>query len=711
MTAPDGSARRIHPSFPGAAMTALPKRLPLIVLGVLVAAGAWGAVKLLSPAWAARDDGPWPEVVTRRVGFQAQAPAGDLLDGGAAWLNTGGPIRLHDLRGKVVLLDFWTFCCINCHHVLPDLARLEEKYKDVLVVIGVHTPKFIAERDTANLRQKVREYRIKHPVVSDADMTIWNRFGVSSWPTLVLIDPEGQPVGSVSGEGHYDVLDRAIGALVATHRQKGDLNESPVKFFPENEKPDDTALLFPGKVLADAAGRRLFVADTGHNRLVQTDLEGKNPVAIGSGAAGLADGAFDRAGFNRPQGMALLGETLYVADTENHAIRAVDLKAKTVSTVAGTGRQAHSIARPGMSFDAREAALNSPWDLVKAPESRSLYIAMAGPHQIWRLDLDSGQVTAWAGTGMENITDGTTATAAFAQPSGLATDGTHLYVADSEVSAVRAITLGGGRHLVHSVVGRGLFDFGDQDGRGAAVRLQHCLGVAFGGGHLYVADTYNNKVKVCDPKTRAVHTLVGTGEPGSTNQPAEFYQPGGLSVAGSKLYVADTNNHLIRVVDLDRKTVATLTLDLTPPARPRSKPVFPFATKFAVKDAVKVAPGKALTLAVTVPIPDGYNLNDAEGATMPVLVETPGQEGVIDPAGLPETGVKHAPARQFSVNVPLTREFKAGDKLDLKVSVASFVCNEGSNFCTIKSYVWDVPVTFADGGTDKVAVGPPGQGL
>ena len=208
---------------------------------------------------------------------------GDPLDGGADWINTGGPIRLKELRGKIVLLDFWTFCCINCHHVLPDLAKLEEKYKGQLVVIGVHSPKFIAERDTRNVREKVREYGIKHPVINDSEQVIWNRFGVQSWPTLLVIDPDGKPVGSVSGEGHFAVLDQEITKLIEQFRGMG-LNETPLKFFPENEKPDDTPLLFPGKVLADAKGDRLFIADTGHNRIVMTTLNGKRPVLIGSGS-------------------------------------------------------------------------------------------------------------------------------------------------------------------------------------------------------------------------------------------------------------------------------------------------------------------------------------------------------------------------------------------------------------------------------------------
>ncbi len=289
----------------------------------------------------------------------------------------------------------------------------------------------------------------------------------------------------------------------------------------------------------------------------------------------MIDGAYDKACFNRPQGMCLAGDTLYVADTENHAIRSIDLKAKTVATVAGNGQQSHR--RTG-STAAKTSGLNSPWDLLVEPGSngKALLIAMAGPHQIWRLDLDTSVIGVWAGTGEENIIDGSLTTAAFAQPSGLATDGHFLYVADSEVSGVRAISLDHRNHRVGTIVGVGLFGFDDIDGQGSEVRLQHCLGVAYGGGKLYIADTYNNKIKVCDPQKRVVETFVGQRQPGSTDDPPRFYQPGGLSIVGSSLYVADTNNHEVRVVDLKEKTVRTLELTgLKPPAPPARPPSFP----------------------------------------------------------------------------------------------------------------------------------------
>jgi thiol-disulfide isomerase/thioredoxin len=534
----------------------------LLVLGsgLLISLWAWTFLSRHRGFTNRQEQDPPP---VRLVGFsQEDLPS---LEGGIEWINSG-PISLAQLKGKIVLLDFWTYCCINCHHVLPTLAKLEEKYKNELVIIGVHSGKFDAERNSENIRRKVAEYRIKHPVVNDANMTIWERFGVQSWPTIVLLTPEGRLYKSGSGELSFELLDREIEKLATAFQ--GRLNLKPIALEPEMNRIRSDSLLFPGKVLADAASSRLFVSDTGHNRIVQTTLEGKSPILIGSGEEGFVDGDFAKARFNRPQGICLAGHTFYVADTENHAIRAVDLESKQVSTVSGTGSQAQRSPVERYIGPAKTSALSSPWDIIQIPGSSAFFIAMAGPHQIWKLDLESGKIGVFAGSGYEDIQDGDLDVARFAQPSGLATDGEHLFVADSEVSGIRFISrLKKGRPEVGRIAGVGLFKFGDIDGTGDHVRLQHCLGVAYGDGRLFIADTYNNKVKVCDPKTRSVKTLVGDGKPGNGNDPPRFYQPGGLSVGGTSLYVADTNNHAIRVIDLGTGSVKTLEISLPTPPR------------------------------------------------------------------------------------------------------------------------------------------------
>jgi DNA-binding beta-propeller fold protein YncE len=485
------------------------------------------------------------------------------LEGGVGWLNTAGPVRLKDLRGKFVILDFWTLCCINCIHTLPDLAKLEKKYAKELVVIGVHTAKFDNEKDSASIRKAILRYEISHPVVNDANQKIWWTYGVRSWPTLVLIDPEGNYVGSQSGEGLYDLFDRVLDKLIKIHREKKTINEKPLKFelarFQEN---GSSPLFFPGKVLADEKSNRLFIADSTHHRIVVTDLQGKKIDIAGTGEPGKDDGPFAKASFNDPQGMALAGEKLYVADRRNHLIRLMDLKEKTVKTIAGTGVQGENRLHGGPAL---KTGLNSPWDILLNGDK--LYIALAGHHQIWTLDLSKELLTRYAGNGREEIEDGPLSASSFAQPSGLATDGTSLYVADSEVSAIRQVPLDG-KSEVKTIVGRGLFEFGDRDGSGDKVRLQHALGVLYHDGVLYVADTYNSKIKVIDPATRTSTTFLGGEADGWMAGPL-FSEPGGLSYAGGKLYVADTNAHRIRIIDL--KTKAVSTLELTGVEAPKEK--------------------------------------------------------------------------------------------------------------------------------------------
>ena len=481
------------------------------------------------------------------------APEFPALD----WINSDRPLRLSDLRGKVVVLDFWTYGCINCQHVIPDLKRLEEKYADALVVIGVHSAKFEHEGHTENIRQIVQRYELAHPVVNDRELTVWRTYGVQSWPTLAVIDPASNVVGKQSGEGIYDTFDHVIGSLVAEFDARGQIDRTPLDL--ELEPLRRTPLAFPGKVLADAEGRRLFVADSNHNRIVVAHLETYEvQQVIGGVESGFADGDFASARFYHPQGMALGadGRTLYVADTENHAIRAVDLVEGTVETIAGTGRQTRSY--PGLGGPGTAVALNSPWDVALLGED--LYVAMAGSHQLWRMDLSAGFIGPWAGSGREGISGGPLRSATLAQPSGLTTDGEWIYFADSESSAIRAASLSSGGK-VRRIVGTGLFDFGDADGVGDRARLQHPLGVVYNpaDGLLYVADTYNSKIKTVDPETRRARTLVG-GDGQGFRDGAErlFYEPGGVDVAAGRLYVADTGNHIVRVVDLATGETSTV---------------------------------------------------------------------------------------------------------------------------------------------------------
>ena len=507
--------------------------------------------------------------------FPKRVPA-PSLEGETEWLNTTRPLTLDDLRGKFVMVDFWTFCCINCMHVLPELKKLEHAFPNELVVIGVHSAKFESERDGTNICEAVLRYEIEHPVVNDPKMEIWNRFGIRSWPTLVLIDPSGEAVWVGSGEHKFEDLQELIKRGLPYYRAQGRLSAKPVTFI-KHVEPPTTPLLFPGKVLADETGERLFIADSNHNRIVVTDLAGTLQAVIGTGASGRADGAFEVCSFNHPQGMALVGDDLYVADTENHLLRKVSLAVHTVTTIAGTGEQGSGWPRGkdqrrfvGMP---KSTPLNSPWALWV--HGSDLYIAMAGSHQIWRMPRDEREIGPFAGNGREDIVDGpllpsepfAMGIASFAQPSGLASDGKSLFVADSEGSAIRALPFdAAGRVETLFGVPGSLFDFGDVDGDRRTTRLQHPLGIVHDGRKLYLADTYNNKIKVADLATGTCRSLAGTGMVGRVDAEdglrASFNEPGGISVAAGKLFVSDTNNHAIRVIDLTRNNqVSTLSLE------------------------------------------------------------------------------------------------------------------------------------------------------
>lgn len=608
------------------------------------------------------------------------------IEGGRGWLNTDKPLSLAALKGKIVLLDFWTYGCINCIHIIPDLKKLEAKYANQLVVIGVHSAKFQNEKETENIRRIILRYEIEHPVYNDSEFEVWQSYGVRAWPTQVLIDPAGYVVGNASGEGNYEVIDQAIEKVADEFRKRGELNEQPLKLVLERAKVGDLPLAFPGKILADAPNDRLFIADSNHNRIVVTKLDGTLIETIGSSEAGATDGAFDKATFYRPQGLALSGDALYVADTENHLIRRVNLKSRTVETVAGTGKQSMERSKSG---PARSIALSSPWDLQLV--GQTLYIAMAGPHQIWKLDLDKNEVSTFAGSGREERADGPLLAAGFAQPSGIAANDGKLFVTDSESNIIREIDVARGK--VDTLAGGNLFDFGDVDASGDAVRLQHPLGIVAYGDKLLIADTYNHKIKELDPKTGTVRTRFGTGKPGQADGASpSFYEPGGLTIANEKIYVADTNNHAIRVVDLKTKQTSTLRITgLTPPARNLERAATESApnAEEVKTESQKVRANSSGALTIEVELPAGYHLNPMAPQRYRVSVEGAGLS--IDE--------KDASKANKDLKLPIRVPIKVGAKgtTALKAQVTLFYCREdNTGTCRIKSLSWQLPVEVTD---------------
>ena len=443
-------------------------------------------------------------------------------------------------------------------HILPHLRELENRHPETLAVIGVHSAKFPAEKETANLKEAVRRYGIQHPVVNDGDFRVWQSYGVRAWPTLMFIDPVGKVFGRHAGEFDPSMMGPLVADILDEYDREGLLNRRLLDYQVRRQEIEDRPLSFPGKIEADSG--RLYIADSGHNRLLVTDESGRVEQLVGSGEPGNADGAFDEAAFSNPQGMAVQGDKVYVADAENHNIRLVDLRAGNVTSIAGTGEQ--SLYRHA-GGDPLANPLNSPYDLTIG--DGVLYIAMAGFHQLWQMDLRTGQVGPFAGDGGEDIVDGLRMSARLAQPYGVAFSDDRVYFADSETSAVRWAGIGPDG-VVRTIVGTGLFDFGDRDGAGKRAILQHVQGVAVGRGELFIADTYNHRIKRIELVTGEVTSIAGDGKAGAYDgrgARARFNEPAGIAWAEGRLYVADTNNHAIRVIDLGDTDYGVSTIEIS----------------------------------------------------------------------------------------------------------------------------------------------------
>ncbi|MGW3403404.1 NHL domain-containing thioredoxin family protein [Streptomyces zhihengii] len=514
---------------------------------------------------------PTPAPAPRRA--RVRAPE---LIGKGGWLNTGGTeLTLADLRGRITILDFWTFCCINCLHVLDELRELEEKHRDTVVIIGVHSPKFVHEAEHRAVVDAVERYQVHHPVLDDPELATWKQYAVRAWPTLVVIDPEGYVVAQHAGEGHAHAIERLVAELEAEHEAKGTLRRGDGPYVaPE---PVATDLRFPGKALRLPSGNFL-VSDSTRHELVELAADGESVVRR-TGGAGV---------FNEPQGLALLPDgRVAVADTVHHQLKAYDPVTGAVELLAGTGRQWWQGSPT--SGPATEVALSSPWDV--AWWNDRLWIAMAGVHQLWTYDPEAGTVQVAAGTTNEGLVDGPAAEAWFAQPSGLAAAGERLWIADSETSSVRWIGTDG---VVHTAVGTGLFDFGHRDGEAGQALLQHPLGVtALPDGSVAISDTYNHALRRFDPASGEVTTLA-----------TDLREPSGAVLDGDEIVVVESARHRLTRLRLPEEAVRVEAVA--------------HRTRRAATD---VAPG-ALRLDVVFQAPAGQKLDTRYGPSTRLLVSS-----------------------------------------------------------------------------------------
>jgi thiol-disulfide isomerase/thioredoxin len=476
-----------------------------------------------------------------------------LIDrAGLTWFNVTTPLSLNALRGRLVILDFWTFCCINCMHVLPTLRRIEETFPEEVVVIGVHSPKFLAERDPANVIHAIARYGIRHPVIHDPEMELWRQYAVRAWPTLVFISPDGYVLGELAGEPDPERLIAGVGEMLRTWKEEGTLK--PALFPLAQPMINGGRVSFPGKIkpLPCSDGtKRWAVADAGHHQIAVFDDTGREVARYGSGRSGFIDAGPATSAFNAPQGLACAQDAIYVADTGNHAIRRIDRASGTVVTLAGNGQRGRGLPQePGAGA---EVALASVWDL--AIKDNSLFFANAGTHQLGHFDLRDSTVRALAGSGAESVVDGPAIEAHLAQPSGLALDATGdtLYFADSETSAIRALTLNG-VPTVETLIGTGLFDFGHVNGPFAEARLQHPLGLTWVAGAVIVADSYNGRLRHLDLIRREVRDVGENAFACSDSVCRPASEPAGVIADGpDRLLMTDTNNHRIVEIRLDRQ--------------------------------------------------------------------------------------------------------------------------------------------------------------
>ncbi|XP_022051733.1 NHL repeat-containing protein 2 [Acanthochromis polyacanthus] len=659
---------------------------------------------------------------------------------GLEWLNTEGPLSLNkELAGKVVLLDFFTYCCINCIHILPDLHQLEEKHpvKDGLVIVGVHSAKFPNEKVLDNIRSAVLRYDIIHPVVNDGEARLWHELEVSCWPTLVLLGPRGNLLFSLVGEGHRDRLMLFTEVALRYYGEKGLLKSHVVGIKLYRDSLPPSILSFPGKVAIDNNNKRLAIADTGHHRILVVTSTGVLLHAIGGPESGRKDGDLSEASFNSPQGVAIKGDTVYVADTENHLIRKIDLLEGKVSTLAGVGVQGTDKEGGAMG---PQQPISSPWDVTLGTaggaEGNVLWIAMAGTHQIWALFLADGKLpkgseskagmcVRWAGSGNEeNRNNAYPHKAGFAQPSGLAVAPEEpwscMYVADSESSTIRTLTLKDG--AVKLLVGGerdplNLFAFGDVDGKGVDAKLQHPLGVAWAPEQslLYVADSYNHKIKVVDPKTKQCSTLAGTGEAGDTLGPdfskSCFSEPGGICVGdgGKLLYVADTNNHQVKVLDLASKTVSLFPIstectDSRPamPSGPTTAPTLPKSAARKEMPPVAVSVGQTVVLSVTISLPEGTKLTEEAPSCWSLTAE--GNEWLLNSQVITGGIVDLSQPISISAKLPaVMKESNSNPSLTLGIWV--YYCTEASKACMMKAASISQPLQIsADPGKGEITV-------
>ncbi len=595
------------------------------------------------------------------------------------WLNVVRPLEISDLKDRIVLLDFWTYACVNCTQTIQEVRKLEEQFGSKLTVIGVHSGKFDNEKNLLQIRKAIIRNDITHPVINDSKMRIWDSFKIGAWPSFVLIDPRGNVVKTYVGEA--GVFGAKVGIKKLISEYKYELNRDALPLALEKYGIDGNILSFPTKIeyAADFSYKShhlpaLFIANTGKNEILVTSLSGNVIAKIGSGTADFQDGNFETASFNAPQGLLYRSGKLYVADTGNHVLREIDFKKSTVTTLIGSGQRGEAFNEK-QTIEANSFDLASPTDIEFFPNHENIVIANSGMHQILTYNIAKDTISVLAGSGVEGISDGKYPDNQLAQTADLVAYNRKLYFLDSETSSLRVMDESG---EVKTLIGSDLFKFGNKNGGKSDALMQHPLGLMVDDTGVYISDSFNHVIRKYDFAAGKISNFVGStknsdgGDNFGSASATEFNQPEGVISVLNNFYVADTNNN--RIVVINRGSLKSSLLDVMLPLKMPKEGFLEYLPNLKKAPDVKVKADTEIMLKVD--LKKGWKINEL-GPSFINLLEVVSS----DKANL----VKVFDWSDIKNKEMQSPKLKAGEKYILQGVV--YYCEDKSNaLCYVKSY-------------------------
>lgn len=487
-----------------------------------------------------------------------------ITENNSKWLNSSRKIESSDLKNRVILLDFWSYACVNCLNMIPEIKKLETEFGNRLTVIGVHSGKFNNEKNDESIKKAIIKNDVSHLVVNDSEFKIWNGFKISSWPTFVLIDAKGRVVKKYDGKISAEDLRKDIKKLISKYKYR--LNNERLPIVLEKNRVVDYILKFPGEIIFAQnfsykninKANVLIIANTGKNKILVTNLNGNILLEIGSGDVGFDDGDFYSASFNSPRGLLFKNNNLYIADTSNHALRKINFTDGKVSTLIGNGKRGEVVKQ---SDRADKISLSSPFDLAFFPDKNNIVISNSGTNQLLKYNTSSNTVTPFAGNGSKGLINGAYPNNSLAQPSGLSSYGEQLYFVDAESSSLRSISKSG---VVKTLIGNGLSEFGYKGGKKDEALMQHPVGIIAFDKEIYIADTHNHAIRRYNIKTGELSTYSG-GERGDNingGKRTQYDEPEAITYFADRFYIVDSNNN--RIVEIAKNNGGAKILNILP---------------------------------------------------------------------------------------------------------------------------------------------------